>query len=49
LKRFDGVLFRVRRVDTLKGVVELEGVNEPYSEFRKLEDLRFLFAPPERP
>jgi len=49
LKRFDGVLFRVRRVDSLKGVVELEGVNEPYSEFRKLEDLRFLFAPPERP
>ncbi|HEY7114529.1 MAG TPA: hypothetical protein VIA45_16485 [Thermoanaerobaculia bacterium] len=49
LKRFDGVLFRVRRVDAIKGVAELEGVNEPYSEFRKIEDLRFLFAPPERP
>ena len=49
LKRFDGVLFRVKRIEAIKGVVELEGVNEPYSEFRKIEDLRFLFAPPERP
>jgi hypothetical protein len=48
LKRFDGVLFRVRRVEAGKGVVELEGVREPYLEFRKLEELRFLFAPPER-
>jgi len=49
LKRFDGVLFRVVRVDVQKGVVELEGVREPYSEFRKIEDLRFLFVPPDRP
>jgi hypothetical protein len=49
LKRFDGVLFRVRKVDAQRGVVELEGVREPYSEFRKIEELRFLFAPPERP
>lgn len=49
LKRFDGVLFRVRRIEAGKGVVELEGVSEPYSEFRKIEQLRFLFAAPERP
>ena len=48
LKRFDGVLFRVRRLEAGKGVVELEGVREPYLEFRKIEELRFLFAPPER-
>ena len=47
LKRFDGVVFRVRKVDAEKGIVELEGVREPYSEFRKLEELRFLFAAPE--
>ncbi len=49
LKRFDGVLFRVKRVEVQKGVVELEGVNEPYSEYRKIEELRFLFSPPEGP
>jgi hypothetical protein len=48
LRRFDGVLFRVVRVDPQKGVVEIEGVREPYSEFRKIDELRFLFAPPER-
>jgi hypothetical protein len=47
LRRFDGVLFRVKKVEPQRGVVELEGVNEPYSEFRKIEDLRFLFSPPE--
>ena len=47
LRRFDGVLFRVVRLDPQKGVVELEGVREPYSEFRKIDELRFLFAPPE--
>jgi hypothetical protein len=47
LKRFDGVLFRVKRIDAIKGVVEIEGLREPYSEFRKIEDLRFLFAAPE--
>jgi hypothetical protein len=49
LRRFDGVLFRVRKVDLQRRVVELEGVREPYSEFRKIEELRFLFFPPDRP
>jgi len=48
LKRFDGALFRVKRVEPQKGVVELEAIGAPYSEFRKIEDLRFLFSPPER-
>jgi hypothetical protein len=47
LRRFDGVLFRIRRLEADKGVVELEGVREPYSEFRKIEELRFLFSPPD--
>ena len=47
LKRFDGVVFRVRRILKEKGMVELEGVREPYSEFKKIEDLRFQFSPPE--
>ena len=47
LKRFDGILFRVRQLIKDKGIVEIEGVREPYSEFRKIEDLRFQFSPPE--
>lgn len=47
LKRFDGVVFRIRLVEKEKGIVELEGVAEPYREFRKIEELRFLFSPPE--
>jgi hypothetical protein len=47
LKRFDGVVFRVRLLDKEKGIVELEGVRDPYSEFRKIEELRFQFSPPE--
>jgi hypothetical protein len=47
LRRFDGSLFRVRQVIAEKGVVELEGVSEPYSEFKKIDELRFQFAPPE--
>jgi hypothetical protein len=47
LKRFDGVVFRVRQLVPEKGVVELEGVREPYSEFKKIEELRFQFSPPE--
>lgn len=47
LRRFDGALFRVVRVNAEKGIVELEGVQEPFSEFRKIEELRFLFSPPE--
>jgi hypothetical protein len=47
LKRFDGAMFRVLRVDKEKGVVEIAGVNEPYSQFVKIEELRFQFSPPE--
>jgi len=47
LKRFDGAVFRVRQLLPEKGLVELEGVREPYSEFRKIEELRFQFSPPE--
>ena len=47
LRRFDGTVFRVRQLIKDKGIVELEGVREPYSEFRKIEDLRFQFSPPD--
>ena len=47
LKRFDGAVFRIHRIDKEKGIVELEGVSEPYREFRKIEELRFQFSPPE--
>jgi len=46
LKRFDGALFRVVLVDEVKGVVELQGVAEPFSFFRRLQELRFFFEPP---
>ncbi|MDQ2978795.1 MAG: hypothetical protein M3R62_06215, partial [Acidobacteriota bacterium] len=47
LKRFDGEVFRIRAIEREKGVVELEGVRNPYREFRKIEELRFQFSPPE--
>ena len=47
LKRFDGAMFRVLRIEKEKGFVEIAGVNEPYSQFVKLEELRFQFSPPE--
>lgn len=47
LKRFDGAVFRVRQVIEEKGLVELEGVREPYSEFKKIQELRYQFSPPE--
>jgi hypothetical protein len=47
LKRFDGAVFRVRQLIREKRVVELEGVREPYSEFKKIDELRFQFAPPQ--
>ena len=47
LKRFDGAMFRVRQLFPEKGVVELEGVAEPYTEFKKIEDLRYQFATPD--
>jgi len=46
LTRFDGATFRVRILDTNKGVVELEGVSQPSSFFRKIDELRYLFQPP---
>lgn len=49
LRRFDGHVFRVGRVEKATGYVEIEGVNEPYSQWIKLEELRFQFAPPEPP
>jgi hypothetical protein len=47
LKRFDGIVFRVRRLEKEKNLVELEGVREPYREFKKIDELRFQFSPPE--
>ena len=47
LKRFDGAVFQVRRLEKETGFVEIEGVTEPYSQFVKIEELRFQFAPPE--
>lgn len=47
LKRFDGAVFRIRSIEKEKGVVEIEGVSEPYREYRKIDELRFQFSPPE--
>jgi hypothetical protein len=47
LKRFDGAIFRIRKLDREKGFVEIVGVNEPYSQFVKIEELRYQFSPPE--
>jgi hypothetical protein len=47
LKRFDGAVFQVRRLEKESGFVEIVGVTEPYSQFIKIEELRFQFAPPE--
>ena len=49
LQRFDGALFRVAHLEKDTGFVEIEGVNEPYSQWIKIEELRFQFAPPEPP
>jgi hypothetical protein len=46
LTRLDGATFRVRMIDKARGVVELEGVSEPFSFFGKIEELRFLFEAP---
>lgn len=45
LKRLDGVPFRVRGIHG--GHAEMEGVDQPYRFFIKLEELRFQFSPPE--
>ncbi len=47
LKRFDGAIFRILKIDKEKGFVEISGVNEPYSQFVKIEELRYQFSPPE--
>ena len=47
LKRFDGAVFQVRRLEKESGFVEIVGISEPYSQFIKIEELRFQFAPPE--
>ncbi len=50
LKRFDGAVFRVTRLEKDTGFVEIAGVTEPYSQFVKIEELRFrFFAPDPRP
>ena len=48
LKRFDGALFRVQRLVKETGYVEIIGVNEPYSQWVKIEELRYQFSPPQR-
>ncbi|HEY2797656.1 MAG TPA: hypothetical protein VGK26_07185 [Thermoanaerobaculia bacterium] len=48
LKRFDGAMFRVQRLVKETGFVEIIGVNEPYSQWVKIEELRYQFAPPDR-
>ena len=47
LKRFDGAVFRVTKLEKEKGFVEIRGVNEPYSQFVKIDELRFQFSAPE--
>lgn len=47
LRRFDGAIFQVRRLEKQSGFVEIVGVTEPYSQFLKIEELRFQFAPPD--
>jgi len=46
LTRLDGATFRVHMIDKARGVVELEGVSEPFSFFEKIDELRFLFEAP---
>jgi len=49
LRRYDGRIFRVAHLEKDTGYVEVEGVNEPYSQWIKIDELRFQFAPPEPP
>jgi hypothetical protein len=46
LTRFDGAVIRIALLDEARGIVELQGVSEPFSYFRKIEELRFFFEPP---
>ena len=47
LKRFDGRVFRVARIEKETGFVELVGVTEPYGQFVRIDELRYRFAAPE--
>ena len=47
LRRFDGEVFRVTRLQRDTGFVEIVGVTEPYSQFVKIEELRYRFLPPD--
>ena len=47
LRRFDGAIFQVVRIEPEKGIVEIAGLTEPYSQFVPIEQLRFQFSPPE--
>lgn len=46
LRRRDGAEFRIVRYDDHAGVVELKGLDEPYSQFYKLDSLAATFIPP---
>jgi hypothetical protein len=46
LRRRDGAEFRIVRYDDHAGVVELKGLDEPYSQFYKLDSLAATFLPP---
>ena len=47
LRRFDGRVFRVSQLEKGTGFVELEGVDEPYRQWLKIDELRFQFSPPQ--
>jgi hypothetical protein len=46
LRKRDGTEFRILRFDEHAGVVEVRGLNEPYSQFFKVETLAGTFLPP---
>jgi len=46
LKRRDGAEFRIVRYDERAGVVEVRGLDAPYSQFFKIETLPGTFLPP---
>lgn len=46
LKRRDGAEFRIIRYDERAGVVEVRGLDAPYSQFFKIETLPATFLPP---
>jgi len=46
LRKRDGTEFRILRFDEHAGVVEVRGLNEPYSQFFKVATLADTFLPP---